>query len=702
MDGSKGENKGNVGGRVTFSRGDKGVVIALAGNPNVGKSTVFNSLTGMRVHTGNWAGKTVEIESGRAGGVTLVDIPGTYSLLSHSDEERIARDYIVFGGADVTVVVCDACALGHNLNLVLQIIESGAPTVVAVNMMDEAKRIGVHIDIDKLSELLGVPVVGTVAHKRATLSSLIDTAIGTRACGGACVSYPDRVENAIKPLVELLSRYEKNARRARFLALRLVDSDEDMKKGIIDYLGVDSRGACEILDAADATVSRLFEVGTTLTDYTDLIAIAIVDRAAWLASAVTKGAGEVYKRTARIDKILTGRFFAYPAMLALLTLVLFITLWLAGYPSAWLSSLFSFCEARLTDLFIYVSAPEWLSGLLLSGVFRTLGQVVAVMLPPMAIFFPLFALFEDSGYLPRVAYNLDRPFCAAGACGKQSLTMCMGLGCNAVGIVGCRIIDSPRERKLAILTNSLMPCNGRLPMLVTLISVLYRLTLGDSASWLVALTLSFLIVLAVFLTLGVTYLLSHTLLRGERSAFTIELPPYRRPRFLSTVYHALRDKCTSVLLRAALVAAPMGAVIWLLAAVKVDGISILAHVSEFLDPFGRVFGMDGAVILAFLLGIPANEIVIPILVVIYSSAASIGSEMGVVGLCDLFVANGWGALTAACTAIFALFHFPCSTSLITIYKETKSLRLTALAFLIPTALGLVLCLFISTLFKIFM
>ena len=701
MDRLKGENKGNVGGRVTFSQGDKGVVIALAGNPNVGKSTVFNSLTGMRVHTGNWAGKTVEIESGRVGGVTLVDIPGTYSLLSHSDEERIARDYIVFGGADVTVVVCDACALGHNLNLVLQIIESGTPTVVAVNMMDEAKRMGVHIDLDKLSELLGAPVVGTVAHKRATLSLLIDTAIGTRACGGACVSYPDRVENAIKPLVEVLGRYEKNARRARFLALRLVDSDEDMKKGIIDYLGVDSRGACEILDAADAAVSRLFEVGITLTDYTDLIAIAIVDRAAQLASAVTKGAGEVYKRTARIDKILTGRFFAYPAMLALLTLVLFITLWLAGYPSAWLSSLFSYIEARLSDLFVYVRAPDWLSGLLLSGVFRTLGQVVAVMLPPMAIFFPLFALFEDSGYLPRVAYNLDRPFCAAGACGKQSLTMCMGLGCNAVGIVGCRIIDSPRERKLAILTNSLMPCNGRLPMLVTLISVLYRLTLGNSASWLVALTLSFLIVLAVFLTLGVTYLLSHTLLRGERSAFTIELPPYRRPRFLSTVYHALCDKCTSVLLRAALVAAPMGAVIWLLAALEIDGISILAHVSEFLDPFGRIFGMDGAVILAFLLGIPANEIVIPILVVIYSSATSIGTEVSAAGLCELFVANGWGAVTAACTAIFALFHFPCSTSLITIYKETKSLRLTVLAFLIPTALGLALCFIIASLFKIF-
>jgi ferrous iron transport protein B len=409
----------------------------------------------------------------------------------------------------------------------------------------------------------------------------------------------------------------------------------------------------------------------------------------------------VYKRTARIDKVLTGRYLAYPAMVALLTLVLFITLRLAGYPSDWLARLFAYIEARLADLFTLIHLPKWASGLLLEGVFRTLGQVVAVMLPPMAIFFPLFALLEDSGYLPRVAYNLDRPFCACGACGKQSLTMCMGLGCNAVGIVGCRIIDSARERKLAILTNSLMPCNGRLPMLVTLISVLCRLTIGHSASWLVALAISFMIILAVLLTLGVTFLLPRTILRGERSAFTIELPPYRRPRFFQTIIHAITDKCTSVLLRAVLVAAPMGAVIWLLASVRVDGISILTHVSEFLDPFGRLFGMDGAIVLAFLLGIPANEIVIPILVVIYSSASSIGSGGGVEHITDLFAANGHSARSVACTAIFALFHFPCSTSLITVYKETKSLRLTLLSFLIPTSVGLAICFLLSCIFRIF-
>lgn len=692
MVGSNGASDKNAGGRVTSSQENGALVVALAGNPNVGKSTLFNSLTGMRVHTGNWAGKTVGVESAAASrGVTLVDIPGTYSLISRSDEERIARDYIVFGGADVTVVVCDACALANNLNLVLQIIETGAPVIVAVNMMDEAKRMGVRVELDKLSRELGVAVVGTVAHKRSTLSALATAVWEASGSHGVKVVYNGVIESTVKPLCDLLMRYEKNERRARFLALRLIDSDDGLKKSIIAHLGANERGACEIKQAVDAVILRLFEKGITLDGYNDMIVEGITRRADEIAGAVTAGAEEVYKRTRRIDKVLTGRLLAYPAMLLLLTLVLFITLSLASYPSAWLSAFFSFTEAKLSAAFTYFGAPDWVHGLFLEGIYRTLGQVVSVMLPPMVIFFPLFSLLEDSGYLPRVAYNLDRPFCACGACGKQALTMCMGLGCNAVGIVGCRIIDSGRERKLALLTNSLMPCNGRLPMLVTLISVFYTFFLGGGGSWLVALSLSAMIVCAVLVTMLVTSLLSRTILRGERSAFTIEQPPYRRPRFWGTVYHALTDKCLSVLLRAVLVALPMGALIWIMASVRVDGVSILAYVSDFFEPIGRFFGMDGAILLAFILGIPANEIVIPILVLIYSSASSVGASPDVAYICELFLENGWSAVTCACTAVFALFHWPCSTSLITVYKETKSAFYTALAFLIPTAVGLLFC-----------
>lgn len=694
----------SAGSNDKKSKSYKKFTVALAGNPNVGKSTLFNSLTGMRVHTGNWAGKTVGLESSRVRGeeIDVVDIPGTYSLYSHSEEERIARDHIIFGGAEVTVVVCDACALRQNLNLVLQVIESGARVVVAVNLMDEAKRRGIKVDTEVLSHELGVRVVGTVAHKRKSLDSLVDmlkSVAGAPPCEEYCpqVRYPELIEAVVSDVAGALAPFVESKGRRRFIALRLIDSDEELKDELLGSLGPGRAEACEIERVISDARGRLFSVGIGEDEYRDYIASSLIGRADEIYSlAVSTSDDEIGGLTRRFDKILTGRVCAYPIMLILLALIFFITLSLANYPSAWLSSLFSWAAAWLRSFFDQIGFSEWLIGLIVDGVFGTLAKVVAVMLPPMAIFFPLFSLLEDSGYLPRIAYNLDRPFSCCGACGKQALTMCMGFGCNAVGIVGCRIIDSKRERRLAIVTNSLVPCNGRLPMLLSIICVFCLFFGGAPSSIASSLLLSLLIVLSVFVTFVATAFLSRTLMRGERSSFTIELPPYRKPRILSTLYHSLTEKCASVLLRAITVAAPMGLVIWLLANILVEGQSVLSLLSTALDPVGRFFGMDGAILLAFILGIPANEIVIPILLLIYTETGSLGAEAVGTELTALLIRNGWTPITAACTALFALFHWPCSTSIITIYKETKSPTDTLIAVALPTLVGLILCFIVST------
>ena len=687
-------------------------VIALAGNPNVGKSTVFNALTGLNQHTGNWPGKTVTNAQGRctAGGrsYVMVDIPGAYSLMAHSAEEEVARNFICFGEPDAVVVVCDATCLERNLNLVLQTLEISRRVVVCVNLMDEAERKGIKLDLELLSGRLGVPVVGTTARRKKSLRLLTDCL--ERVCSAPepgepfSVRYPDAIEDAVallEPLVE-----EKSAGRlnSRWLSLRLLDQDDSLIREINACLGEDFLRDEALQSALGEAMALLRERGVENTDQLkDMTVAALIHSAeAICCGAVTCERSQYAETDRRLDKLLTGRLTGYPVMLALLALIFWLTISGANYPSQLLADGLFRVQDRLTELFEYLNAPDWLHGVLVLGAYRVLAWVVSVMLPPMAVFFPLFTLLEDAGYLPRVAYNLDRPFKRCRACGKQALTMCMGFGCNAAGVVGCRIIDSPRERLLAILTNNFVPCNGRFPTLIALLTMFFVGTAGGGLSpVLSALLLTAAIVLGVGITFAVTKLLSETLLRGVPSSFTLELPPYRKPQIGKVLVRSVFDRTLFVLGRAAAVAAPAGLVIWLMANITAGGVSILAHCAAFLDPFARLMGLDGVILLAFILGFPANEIVIPIIIMAYTAQGSILELDGLAQMKDLFVQNGWTWVTAVSVMLFSLNHWPCSTTLLTIKKETGSLKWTALAAAIPTGVGVALCILFNAVAGLF-
>ena len=687
-------------------------VIALAGNPNVGKSTVFNALTGLNQHTGNWPGKTVTNAQGRctAGGrsYVMVDIPGAYSLMAHSAEEEVARNFICFGEPDAVVVVCDATCLERNLNLVLQTLEISRRVVVCVNLMDEAERKGIKLDLELLSGRLGVPVVGTTARRKKSLRLLTDCL--ERVCSAPepgepfSVRYPDAIEDAVallEPLVE-----EKSAGRlnSRWLSLRLLDQDDSLIREINACLGEDFLRDEALQSALGEAMALLRERGVENTDQLkDMTVAALIHSAeAICCGAVTCERSQYAETDRRLDKLLTGRLTGYPVMLALLALIFWLTISGANYPSQLLADGLFRVQDRLTELFEYLNAPDWLHGVLVLGVYRVLAWVVSVMLPPMAVFFPLFTLLEDAGYLPRVAYNLDKPFKRCCACGKHALTMCMGFGCNAAGVVGCRIIDSPRERLLAILTNNFVPCNGRFPTLIALLTMFFVGTAGGGLSpVLSALLLTAAIVLGVGITFAVTKLLSETLLRGVPSSFTLELPPYRKPQIGKVLVRSVFDRTLFVLGRAAAVAAPAGLVIWLMANITAGGVSILAHCAAFLDPFARLMGLDGVILLAFILGFPANEIVIPIIIMAYTAQGSILELDSLAQMKQLFVQNGWTWVTAVSVMLFSLNHWPCSTTLLTIKKETGSLKWTALAAAIPTGVGVALCILFNAVAGLF-
>lgn len=685
-------------------------VVALAGNPNVGKSTVFNALTGLNQHTGNWPGKTVASAQGfcksSRHSYVLVDIPGTYSIMAHSAEEEVARNFICFGSPDAVAVVCDATCLERNLNLVLQILEITPNVIVCVNLMDEAKRKKIKINLNLLSERLGVPVTGITARSKKSylsvlraLDGLIDGRIINRPFK---TIYPKEIEDAAALVETQIKRIAENPVNSRWLALRLLEGDASLTAEINSAAGGRLLKNPALFCALDEARKMLRAAGIDSGRFKDLIVSSLVSEAEKICDGAVKYEKKQYTGfDRRADRLLTGKLTAYPIMLLLLAFIFWLSITGANYPSELLSRFFGFIGRKLSLLLTEAGAPEWLRGAAADGVYRVLTSVVSVMLPPMAIFFPLFTLLEDSGYLPRVAYNLDRPFKRCGACGKQALTLCMGFGCNAAGVVGCRIIDSPRERLLAVLTNNFVPCNGRFPMLISVITMFFISGAGGLSSLFSVFLLTAAIVLSIAMTFLVTKLLSLTVLKGIPSSFTLELPPYRKPQIGKVIVRSVFDRTLFVLGRAAAVAAPAGLIIWLMANITAGDATLLEICSDFLDPLGRLMGLDGVILIAFILGFPANEIVVPIIIMAYTATGSITELASLAEMRQLFVSNGWSWVTAVCFIIFTLMHWPCSTTLITVKKETGSLKWTALAALLPTAAGILLCIAFNAAAKAF-
>ena len=691
-------------------------IVALAGNPNTGKSTIFNALTGLRQHTGNWTGKTVARSEGsyvfHDNKYKVIDLPGTYSLISSSLEEEIARNFVLFGKPDVTIIVADATRLERNLNLVLQMLEISSRAIVCVNLIDEAKKNGIQIDAKTLSRDLGVPVVLTAARDETGIYDLL-AAIEKIAVSADPIKartiydISAEISNPVNELETIIKKEYPELPNSKWLAIRLLDNDasliEALKNGELEQLDSSIQKKSRSIEASHQILDASVRIKEKLPkDYHDKLIERTYTEAGKIAekAIIKSGENRKFNLDLFLDKIFISPLFGYPVMFLLFAFMFWLTIAGANVPSAFLFDiLVGEVHPFLKSGAEYLHLPWWLSGFFIDGMYLATAWVISVMLPPMAIFFPMFTLLEDFGYLPRVAFNMDNLFKKAGAHGKQVMTMMMGFGCNAAGVVATRIIDSPRERLIAIITNNFAICNGRWPTQILIATIFIgALVPAHLAGFVSAMAVVSVALLGVLLTFIISWGLSNTVLKGQPSVFSLELPPYRVPKFWQTIYKSMIDRTLFVLWRAVVFALPAGAVIWLISNILIGGEPIAAHMVHFLDPFGWFLGLNGIILVAYIVAIPANEIVIPtvlMLIVLLTGAQHHTDSAGVIfetdsieSLGGLLKNGGFTLLTAVNLMLFSLIHNPCSTTIYTIFKETKSVKWTMVSTFLPIVLGI--------------